>query len=138
MASTFRTQSFTHPQLGSMTGRLPTPRIAQFRSIPFARIPGRFRQSTVITEFDEAESRDFTSYGVVCPQSGHTEVNAMGGPLLGDSETELKYDEFSCLNLTIAAPTDGLGGGKDLIPVMVYVHGGALKEGMGNISSLHG
>lgn len=135
--------SFRHPQLGFLTGRLQTPQTAHFRSIPFARIPGRFRRSTIITEFDEKDNRNFTTYGTACPQIGHTDDKAIGGAIPGYSPRDFAYDEFSCLNLTIAAPVRGLdansgNGGIKLVPVMVYVHGGAFKEGMGNISSLHG
>lgn len=48
------------------------------------------------------------------------------------------FDEYSCLNLTVSAPKKTLGEEDAALPVMVYIHGGALKEGGGHVSALHG
>lgn len=129
--------TFIHPQLGLLTGRIPnsTPRTTQFRSIPFASIPIRFGQSALHTSFSSEESRDFTQYGTACPAPSQSD-DAIGGPLPGQGE--IRYDEFSCLNLTISAPTEALGDEERKLPVMVYVHGGAFKVGNGQVSALHG
>lgn len=42
------------------------------------------------------------------------------------------------MNLTVSAPKETLGEEGAALPVMVYVHGGALKEGGGHVSDLHG
>lgn len=139
MADHFTPHTFTHPLLGTLTGRLPesTPSVVHFRSIPFARIPARFRQSVLITAFEDGESRDFTEYGTACPAPSQGDYRApFGGSLPGDGER--KFDEFSCLNLTISAPKDALGDEGRELPVMVYVHGGGFRVGAGHISALHG
>ncbi|RFU34812.1 hypothetical protein B7463_g1562, partial [Scytalidium lignicola] len=59
----------------------------------------------------------------------------VGGLIPGEGER--KYEEFSCLNLTVNVPRECLEGKKKDVPVMVYVHGGAFKEGAGNISHQH-
>ena len=64
------------------------------------------------------------------------QIEAVGGFLPG--EEKRKFDEWSCLNLTIAAPSDALGDEEKELPVMVYVHGGAFKVGGGHVSALHG
>jgi carboxylesterase type B len=139
MADPFIPHTFTHLKLGPLTGRLPssTPKVIHFRSIPFARIPARFRQSILITSFSSDEPRDFTQFGTACPAPPQEDQTAAAGGLL-PGEEERKFDEFSCLNLTISAPKEALGDKGMRAPVMVYVHGGAFKVGGGHVSALHG
>ena len=49
MASANRTATFRHETLGEVTGLARGNDIVQFRGIPFATIPGRFRQSSLAT-----------------------------------------------------------------------------------------
>jgi carboxylesterase type B len=128
----------SHPSLGTLNGLIPasTPSVAQFRNIPFGRIPARFRQSVLATTLSDDE-RDCTEYGTICPQFDQ------GSQMYGGKmrlEKPKKYDEFSCLNLSISAPKKVIeqkAEGKGF-PVMVYVHGGGFVTGRGNASTLHG
>lgn len=88
------------------------------------------------TAFPPSESRDFTEYKTACPAPEQDQGGAIGGVLPGDKPRE--YDEWTCLNLTISAPADALDDQDKNLPVMVYVHGGAFKEGGGHVSALHG
>jgi len=138
MSSKTQTHTFTHPKLGTITGLAGSPsttNVVHFRSIPFASIPARFRQSVLLDHIPS--SRTFTEYGTYCPSpvQDHQRVN-VGGWLPGEEEKIM--DETTCLNLTISAPRDALGGKGKALPVMVYVHGGAFTEGSGHISALHG
>lgn len=55
-------------------------------------------------------------------------MEVFGGPLPG--EDQRRYDEFSCLNLTVTAPAELLEPGcTKKVPVMVYVHGGGFVAG---------
>jgi len=146
MASETKTHTYKHPTLGSLTGLLKTPSIIQYRSIPFATIPGRFRQAVQLN--DLGSNRDFTDYGTACPQTLYPSDGTGGsGPPL-PNQTPIKLDEFSCLNLTITAPVGalpeggniGIGEGtqQKLVPVMVYIHGGAFLQGYGHVSASHG
>jgi len=104
-------QTFTHPLLGLLTGLTnpSTPQTTQFRSIPFASIPTRFRQSTLLTHIPSSHTRDFTIYGTACPSPTQTDQTEASGGLL-PGEKEKRFDEESCLNLTISTPRDALGG----------------------------
>jgi carboxylesterase type B len=139
MSVAFKPQTFTHPLLGALTGRisLSTPNVVHFRSIPFATIPARFRQSILLDHVPSSHSRDFTHYGTGCPSLSETnQIEAAGGLLPGEKEKE--FDEFDCLNLTISVPKDALGDEGKKLPVMVYVHGGGFTVGSAHISALHG
>lgn len=137
----FKEHTFTHPILGPLTGRISqdTPSTIHFRSIPFATIPARFRQSILLSHIPPTTSRNFTTYGTACPSPPENEqTEGAGGPLPGEEPKE--FDEFSCLNLTISAPVAGLGGDgkRGGVPVMVYVHGGAFVGGSAHVSALNG
>jgi carboxylesterase type B len=137
--STSQFQTFTHPLLGALTG-LTSPstlHTVHFRSIPFALIPARFRLSTLLNHIPSSHNRDFTKYGTACPSPPQTDqTEASGGPLPG--EEAKKFDEESCLYLTISAPRDSLGDVERGLPVMVYVHGGGFTVGSAHVSASHG
>ena len=150
--------TFKHPAFGDVTGRVnkkveddspDAPAIAHFRSIPYATVPGRFKQSILLGDdmpdhHDERPKGDFREYGYACPQIPQP-YDAVGGKLPG--EDDRRYDEFKCLNLTVSVPYsslhkvpatgDATSVGKKLLPVMVYVHGGAFSEGAGHVSAMH-
>jgi carboxylesterase type B len=139
--ATPKIETFVHPLLGAVTGltKDSTPHITQFRSIPFASIPNRFRQSTLLASIPTSHTRDFTTYGTACPSPPQLDqIEASGGLLPG--EEEKKFDEESCLNLTISAPSDVLSDERrgERLPVMVYVHGGGFTVGSAHVSALHG
>ena len=119
--------SFSHATLGSVTGITRTSSVVQFRSIPYGRVPARFRQSVAV-DMLQSHERDCTEYGPSCPQIRQP-TDAVGGPLLG--ENPIFYDEQRCLNLTVTAPREVLQRtpGQAILPVMVHIHGGAFKEG---------
>ncbi|MCJ1296497.1 hypothetical protein MMC34_008063 [Xylographa carneopallida] len=150
--------TFEHPAFGDITGRLnkkveddslDVPAVAHFRSIPYATIPGRFKQSVLLADglpehYDERPKGDFREYGYACPQIPQP-YDAVGGKLPGEGDR--RYDELKCLNLTVSAPYFNLrnvpvgrcesSAEKKLLPVMVYVHGGAFSEGAGHVSAMH-
>ncbi|KAL5338163.1 Alpha/Beta hydrolase protein [Aspergillus crustosus] len=155
--TTTNTFTLNHPQLGSLTGRLidkqhddgqlVTDPVAHFRSIPYATIPARFRQSILLDRipdhFDSRPRGDYTQYGAACPQVPQPtgRGSATGGSVPGNEQ--ITYDEQTCLNLTISVPInvalDETGRSKQdkLLPVLVYVHGGGFVEGKGHVSALH-
>jgi carboxylesterase type B len=155
------TTTIRHPDLGELTGRVRnhSPSVVQFRNVPYAHIPARFRQSKIVTPDPAApaEQRDCTQDGYACPQVPQT-LAAFGGKLPGEQDRQ-QYDEFACLNTIISVPRsvvtssqvdpgDGVGtGGSDsnssntskkrLLPVLVYVHGGAFSMGA-HLGPIHG
>lgn len=150
------THTYTHPQLGSLTGRLVANKhfqgtsssaTVQFRSIPYALVPKRFGPCSPLTsvpaDFDGRPHRDFTQFGAACPQVGGTTARwfeAYGGPL--DDDRGIEFNEFTCLTVCISAPASHLvalasGDNPKPLPVMLYVHGGGAQEGIGHVDGLH-
>lgn len=148
---------YRHPQLGDLIGlSREKGSIVQFRGVPYASIPARFRQ---------CELADFSAFNTLqCPTAGvslkshrplsltifafyclhqNTHVKCRTyclqpvlfqppywqGPMPVDYPTlkAAEQNEFSCLNLTITAPQAALGPGSlEKLPVLVFIHGGAL------------
>lgn len=148
-----KTWFLPHSRLGTVAGRLIDQEhsdgtkvekpVVHFRSIPYATIPARFKQSVLLSTipdaYDGRPKGDFTQYGHACPQVPQP-YDTVSGKLPG--EEDRNYDEFTCLNLTISAPLSQVQKRSEDrtekgLPVMVYVHGGALEEGAGHISALN-
>ncbi|KAH7398951.1 Alpha/Beta hydrolase protein [Phaeosphaeria sp. MPI-PUGE-AT-0046c] len=129
MSSTF---TFNHAQLGPMTGVITPDNVVQFRAIPYATIPARFKQSVLKT--DSGGETDFTKHGYACPQTFPPSV-AAGGPVPGGPEIPLA-DEFKCLILQINVPLKQLQSpSQDKLPLLVYIHGGGFV--LGRIDEQH-
>lgn len=149
--------SFHHGRLGNIKGHLTAVsteyfkrgedakhvsqdiEVVHFRSIPYATIQERFkpcqRLDRIPDSFDGRPKGDFTQYGYSCPQPVHTaDQNAfLGGPL-PESEHLNDFDEFKCLNLSIAVPRPVIQQQESTpsrYPVLVYIHGGGYLEGGG-------
>lgn len=58
------TFTFHHPDLGPMTGILSPDNVVQFRAVPYATIPARFKQSILLDSVFQ-HSKDFTKHGYV-------------------------------------------------------------------------
>jgi carboxylesterase type B len=123
--------TFKHSALGTIKGVSPIPKVVQYRCIPFASIPARFKHSKLI---DHVGDFDATKYGYpislgsancspICPQMvGFVENQGRGWGGEGGPEcAPLDEVELDCLRLTITAP-EGHKPGQNL-PVMVWVHG---------------
>jgi carboxylesterase type B len=134
-----------HNTLGNLRGRQVTKSrfsehpVVQFRSIPFAKIPARFRTAELHTNLPSDRARSFVDSGSACPQPSTRFpdfFDAYGGPLPG--ETGLTFDEFDCLTLSISAPKQHLESKAIAkLPVMVYIYGGGAAEGTGHVDGLH-
>lgn len=127
----------THPDLGDIRGWERGNDIIQFRGIPYADIPGRFRQSVLKTSLPN-QPFDATNPGATCPHPPQEYWKYWEAAL----PTELprleptRTDEFNCLNLSITIPAEVLRSDRK-IPVFVFVHGGAFVGGSHAIQ-LHG
>ncbi|KAJ5950076.1 hypothetical protein N7454_001660 [Penicillium verhagenii] len=107
--------------------------LALFRGIPYASVNKRWTHSTITHTLESPF--DATNFGPRCVQNtGHVLVT--GGttdPTPGD-------DEFKCLNLNICVPKDSLPGpdgnssNGSLLPVLVWIHGGAFAYGANSVS----
>lgn len=125
---------FEHPTLGELHGIRRSDSVVQFRGIPFADIPGRFRQSTLKTKLPKLPW-DATQPGPVCPQASILPYPPLwSGPLAADGIriNAPEEDELNCLNLNISSPLIALGNA-ELVPVLVFIHGGAFVSGSSSI-----
>ena len=128
------TYTLNHPWLGNIRGQRRGNDVVQFRGIPYADIPARFRQAVLRTSLPRQNDEVFDALlpGRICPQS-----DSMPFPPLWEEDlidTELipqpkpVADEFCCLNLNVTAPYDVLEQG-ETCPVMIFIHGGAFVTG---------
>ena len=56
------TFTFDHPELGHMIGIVQPDNVVQFRAIPYATLPARFKQSVLLDRLPEGKT-DFTKPG---------------------------------------------------------------------------
>jgi carboxylesterase type B len=115
-----------------MTGLITPDNVVQFRAVPYATIPARFKQSILNT--DLGGETDFFKHGYACPQT-FPDNAAAGGPCPGDLPIPVS-DEFKCLILQINVPLAHLKStSSSKIPVLVYIHGGGFV--LGRIDEQH-
>ncbi|KAJ5772461.1 hypothetical protein N7520_002990 [Penicillium odoratum] len=106
--------------------------LALYRGVTYASVSARWTHSVVKHTLD-GNIMDATQFGPRCPQRTRA-VLVSGGvadPSAGD-------DEFRCLNLNITTPIEAvLTQDKPqgpLLPVMVWIHGGAFAFGSNSIA----
>ncbi|CAO2647459.1 Nn.00g083810.m01.CDS01 [Neocucurbitaria sp. VM-36] len=129
-----RVFTFHHAELGPMSGFVKPNNVVQFRGIPFASIPGRFKQSILLDSLAHT-TRDFTKFSYACPQT-FPDNSAGGGTLPGDVNPPAS-NEFECLNLQLNVPLACLESSSPLskLPVLIYIHGGGFV--LGKIDEQH-
>ncbi|KAG0206104.1 hypothetical protein BGX33_007577 [Mortierella sp. NVP41] len=129
------TIDITLPNYGIIRGVVDTSRqIAIFFNIPYAHVPERWRVAVKPQPWTGV--RDATVQGPACPQ-GPTQY-----PLwklvpeeylqVGNNpkyEFGVEQSEHDGLNMNIYVPLSALVKGAEPIPVMTWVHGGALRNG---------
>ncbi|MEV0096767.1 carboxylesterase family protein [Streptomyces sp. NPDC050738] len=99
-----------------------------FRGIPYAAAPVgplRFRPPAPVTPWDDV--RDAGAFGPTAPKNPYT---APLDELL--AEPEIPGD--ACLNLNVWTPAPGEGR----LPVMVWIHGGSLRNGSSAVPTYDG
>ncbi|KAH7110545.1 Alpha/Beta hydrolase protein [Dendryphion nanum] len=122
------TFTFTHPQLGQLTGVSSPHNVIQFRAIPYATIPARFERSSLLHDISHTD-HNFTKPGYACPQIFGDDT--VGGGPFPDETSPPQSDEFQCLILQINVPLAVLQSSTspDKLPVLVYIHGGGFVLG---------
>jgi carboxylesterase type B len=104
-----------------------TEGVARFLGVPYAAAPfggNRFRVPAPPAPWDGV--RDAIAYGATVPKPGYRPAFEA---LLDDP----RIPGEECLNLNVWAPVDGSG-----LPVMVWIHGGAFRNGSGAIPVYQG
>ncbi|KAF3048341.1 hypothetical protein E8E12_011706 [Didymella heteroderae] len=127
------TYTFDHPELGSLTGIIQPHNVVQFRAVPYATVPARFKRSILLNKLP-AHKTNFTEHGYACPQI-FPDHEAGGGPHPSDPATNLS-DEFNCLILQLNIPLSLLEAKPtEKLPVLIYIHGGGFV--LGKIDEQH-
>ncbi|KAH7393072.1 Alpha/Beta hydrolase protein [Pyrenochaeta sp. MPI-SDFR-AT-0127] len=115
--------------------------IVQFRAIPYATLPGRFKHSVLRENFNGL-SRNFTKQGFAFPHTFTTDDIHSGGPYPGAEP--IQTSEFESLILQINVPLSHLKSintrfssqtSLKKLPVMTYIHGGGFV--LGKIDAHH-
>ncbi|MDX2546685.1 carboxylesterase/lipase family protein [Streptomyces sp. WI04-05B] len=114
------TEPVVRTPYGDVRGRYEGDGIAVFRGIPYAAPPvgpRRFRPPVPPTPWDGV--RDAGGFGPTAPKPPYSEVfsRLLSDPVVPGDD---------CLNLNVWTPEPGRGA---RLPVMVWIHGGALTRG---------
>ncbi|KAH7057936.1 Alpha/Beta hydrolase protein [Linnemannia elongata] len=129
------TIDITLPNYGTIRGSVDTQRqVAIFRSVPYAHAPVRWRVAVKPQPWTGV--RDATIQGPSCPQ-GPTVYPL--GKIVPESMLQVgthptypfgvEHSEVDGLNLNIFVPLSALKDGAEPVPVMTWIHGGALRNG---------
>ena len=128
-----------HSQLGAINGVQATGDLIQFRSIPYAQIPRRFARSTVLYHLPRSTGQsgpyDARNDGPCSVQPLNSVETDVRWNQLPECPTREQVQGEDCLRLTLTCPMKTLNHGMNKIPVMVFIHGGALMIGSGNLFS---
>lgn len=109
------------PNLGEIIGTTfeEHPEVEQYRGIPYATVPARFKQSVLADSWPE-KKWDGTKFGPICPFPKFViGMSLVQKPL--PSHHGYIMDDLKCLNLNITCPRkrpEGKG-----YPVLVWIHG---------------
>jgi len=121
--------ALSHHQLGPIKGLVPVPGVHQFRSLPYATIPHRFADPVLVKSFGTDGTFDATEFGPVAPQPEDAEYQEFVTEKEHIPHKDLVQDEFKCTNLNVSVPTGDRKEGGNLLPVMVWFHGGSFMLG---------
>jgi len=125
-----------HSQLGELHGCRVNGDLIQFRSLPYAQVPRRFARSILLDHLPRSPEDAFyqaTEYGPCSIQSlDSIDTDVRWNQLPGHPRREQEQSE-DCLRLTLTCPTFNGANALAGLPVVVFVHGGALMIGSGNV-----
>ncbi|CAM5388073.1 carboxylesterase/lipase family protein [Streptomyces griseomycini] len=115
---------------GALRGR-ESGGVLAFLGIPYAAPPfGRLRMRPPQPPASWGGLRDATVYGASAPQPGY-------GPAMAGLLEEAGPQGEDCLNLNVWTPA-APGRAGERLPVMVFVHGGAFRNGAGSLALYDG
>lgn len=119
----------SHALLGVIRGKVSAGSLVQYLGIPYASVPSRFARSQLLTGKLSPNVFDATLAGSesVQPENA-TESDASGNQFPHDGFKEAPQSE-NCLYLNITTP---LSPPDKLLPVVVFIHGGAFFLGSGS------
>lgn len=116
-------------------GKASHPAVQEFRGIPYASVPGRWRHS-VLRHRLPTDTFYATKNGPRCPQPPEYSSSERTYQSHLDWPTDVGESEFDCLNLFIVRPSPaarknaGFDGSRALgLPVLINIHGGGFGWG---------
>ncbi|KAF9085643.1 hypothetical protein BGX23_009490 [Mortierella sp. AD031] len=120
-------------RIGTVRGALDkNDKVAKFLNIPFGLVEERWRPAVKPKPWDGI--RDATKLGPMPPQQ--TDNNPFLSMFLGVPDKynfEEAMSERDCLNCNIFMPASAVVGSTEKLPVLVWVHGGGLRNGGNSI-----
>ncbi|KAJ9655440.1 hypothetical protein H2198_005696 [Neophaeococcomyces mojaviensis] len=121
---------YDHPELGKLKGQSLQDGLVQFRNVPYATIPSRWKPSKIVNDLRSNHSGkdyyDATVWGPIPPQ--HSDSIGFDFGLIQKSlpvDHPLVCDEEECLNLVLTLPSVEATN----VPVIVFIHGGGFFIG---------
>lgn len=134
--TTERAYHFQHPKLYAINGIRVTDNLIQFRSIPYAQTPRRFARSILLHHLpnrigQSSSPYDATKYGPCSIQPQNSIETDVHWNQLPEHPTREQAQDEDCLRLTLTCPVKSFDHALDRIPVVVFIHGGALMIGSG-------
>ncbi|KAF6831437.1 chlorogenic acid esterase precursor [Colletotrichum plurivorum] len=106
------------------------PSVAQFLGIPYAEAPVGDRRWLPALPKESFGTFNATTQGSTCPQ---TDPPGGGGAWAAEFLIRPNSTGEDCLNLNIWTPAKSLGS-DELLPVVIWIHGGGFTEGGGDIA----
>jgi hypothetical protein len=108
--------------------------VASFRNLKYAEIPGRWFEARLVDLESQKGVWDATAWGPRPPQPFHPMHN-LTGHLYPRQSLDDPMSEFECLNLNVYTPVAALQvaarNSPELLPVIVWIHGGSFEWGDG-------
>lgn len=125
-----------HPRLGKINGCQVTQDLIQFRSLPYAQVPRRFARSVPLEHLpqdnaDETSCYDATEYGPCSVQPRDSIATDVRWNQLPEFPRREQDQSENCLRITLTCPAKVVDDTLNHLPVVVFVHGGALMVGSG-------
>lgn len=129
----------SHPLLGCIHGCRVTDDLIQFRNLPYASIPRRFARAKLLNHLPRDAANPKESFDAVDYRSCSIQP-------LDSIQTDLRWNQLpekpgreqcqseDCLSLTITCPATIIdqASASHPLPVVAFIHGGALLMGSGN------
>lgn len=123
----------SHPILGVIAGKQISPGLVQFRSIPYATIPQRFARGQLLKALPSekgSDCYDASEYGPCSIQQSDYIEQDIKWNQFPVQPTRSQTQSEDCLRVTITVPEFQLTS-KCKLPVLAFIHGGALSIGSG-------
>ncbi|KAF2809395.1 alpha/beta-hydrolase [Mytilinidion resinicola] len=123
--------TLNHASLGARLEGLQVGKLWKFRGIPYGTITTRFARACPT----QLEGKvDCSRYGPRCPQLNFDVRHLLRIPQDIELPTEPE-NEFQCLNLDVTMPPFEPGPNPQLLPVLVWIHGGSQIATFGSSAS---